>query len=99
MPATRTRRAAFLLNLPSRVFAATTSCSAILPLLHFRACRCSHLSPELQFARRLTKQRADAGLHMNTLDRGSQQPGDGEHFNLSLPLQLLRVFAQRDGVG
>src|ERR1700687_1174464 len=86
MPATRTRRAAFLLNLPSRVFAATTPCSAIL------------LSSNSSAPPDLTKQRADAGLHVNTFDRCPQQAGDRQHFNLSLPFQLLRLFAQRDGI-
>src|ERR1019366_6904583 len=97
LPATRTRRAAFLVNLPSRGLAATTSGMG----LSFPVSGTDWSAPFVRGTRsgsrgHLVEQRTDAGFHVNALDSRAQQAGNGQHFDLG---QFLRRFAQRDGIG
>src|SRR6476660_7750132 len=94
----RTRRAAFLLNLPSRVTAVTSSVLAIasfsfrswggacLPTPFVKSC----------WPYFLVKERAHARLHVNAFDSRRQQAGDRQHLDL---VHRFRLFAQRDGIG
>src|ERR1700689_4029642 len=89
LPATRTRRAAFLLNLPSRVTAVTSSVLAIASL---------YLSGTA-FGRsllcRLVKERAHARLHVNVLDCRAEETRNRQHLDL---LHRFRLFAQWNGI-
>src|ERR1700755_1448407 len=89
----RTRRAAFLLNLPSRVTAVTSSVLAIVPF-SFRSW--GEPGPPYSLSCCLVKERAHARLHVNALDGSAQQAGNRQHLDL---VYRLRFFAQRNGVG
>src|SRR5580698_7040373 len=83
LPATRTLRAAFLLNLPSRGFAITTSGISVSRFL-----KIGHGMAPLplfwpasgrQLRIRLVDQRAYARLHVNALDGRAEQAGNRQH--------------------